>query len=184
MARKPQGPWWRADRGAYFVRINGKQIRLDADHGKALARFQQLISRPSGPLSVSKLVLSYLDGVQVAPLTLRTYRQRLHSFASVCGEMAAADVRPLHVTAWLQALGVGPSTQVISRRIVKICWQWATDQGHLESGPPVVDATESATSSMASANESRTHSCNRNVNCPSFTRPVFLRPISLSPLEK
>ena len=135
MARKPQGPWWRADRGAYYVRLDGKQIRLDADHSRTLAKFQALISRPSGPLSVSKLVLSYLDGVNVAPLTLRTYKQRLHSFASVCGEMAATDVRPLHVTAWLQALGVGPSTQVISRRIVKICWQWATDQGHLESNP-------------------------------------------------
>jgi integrase len=133
MARKPSGPWWRADRGAYYVKLNGKQVRLDADHAKAIERFNALIAAPE-VLTVAKLVSLFLADARarIAKATLVTYRCHLGKFAAVAGGLLASDVRPHHVTAWLQTREIHPNTQRTARAAVKIAWNWAEKEGLLE----------------------------------------------------
>jgi integrase len=133
MARKPTGPWWRADRGVYYVTINGRQIRLDADPEIARARFLALTTQER-PLTVGDLVDAWLSAKSpdLSLHTIRLYRHHAGSFAAVAGSLPAADVQPRHVLTWLSSRELGSNTQVIAKRVVKALWSWAVEVGHLE----------------------------------------------------
>ena len=51
------------------------------------------------------------------------------------GGLAASEIQPRHVTAWVAAREIGPNTATIARRITKIAWRWAVMEGHLDSDP-------------------------------------------------
>ncbi len=53
MARSPK-PWWREDRQAWFVTINGSRINLGPDEKEAKRKFHELMAAsPATPKSVS-----------------------------------------------------------------------------------------------------------------------------------
>ena len=39
-------PFWQAARNAWFVQVNGKQVKLSADKDEAFRRYHELMSRP------------------------------------------------------------------------------------------------------------------------------------------
>lgn len=133
MGRKPKGPWYRTSHRAWYAKVGGKQVRLDADPTRAAERFHALTATRE-VRTVAELVAAYLAdrGPRVKPLTLELYRSHAESFARVAGEMPASDVRPLHVTAWIAGRGIGANTATVARRIVKAIWRWALHEGHLD----------------------------------------------------
>jgi integrase len=133
VARKPNGPWYRTSHKAWYAKVRGKQVRLDADHAVAAERFRALTATRE-VRTVADLVAAYLAdrGGRVKPLTLELYRSHAESFARVAGEMAASEVRPLHVTAWIAGRGIGANTATVARRIVKAVWRWGLAEGHME----------------------------------------------------
>ena len=134
MPRKPSGPWYRTSRNAWYATIGGRKVRLDADRDKAVERFRALTETPRAT-TVRGLIDAYLAdrGPRVKPLTLDLYRSHALSFAAVAGSMAASEVRPLHVSAWIAGRSIGLNTATVARRIVKAAWRWGLAEGHLES---------------------------------------------------
>jgi integrase len=133
MGRRSKGPWYRTSHKAWYAKIGGKQVRLDTDPSRAAERFRALTATRE-VRTVADLVAAYLAdrGPRVKPLTLELYRSHAESFVRVAGEMAASEVRPLHVTAWIAGRGIGANTATVARRIVKAVWRWGLAEGHLE----------------------------------------------------
>src|SRR5262245_32761587 len=79
MPRDPK-PWFRKDRDAWFVTINGRRFNLGPDRDTAHKRFHELMltggeDRPVGPISVFRLFDQFLEWskAQRAP---QTYGER------------------------------------------------------------------------------------------------------------
>jgi hypothetical protein len=60
MPRKPK-PWWRKDRGAWFVQINRKRYNLGPDKKAATLRYHQLMAEPQKRTLPSSSVVVIID---------------------------------------------------------------------------------------------------------------------------
>ena len=86
MARRPK-PWWRKERKAWFVTIDGQQHNLGPNRPKAMQRFHTLMARPKQRRTASDAVVAlfdrFLEWTQKhrATDTYEWYRQRLKLFA-------------------------------------------------------------------------------------------------------
>lgn len=151
MPRMPS-PWFRASHNAWYIKLRGRQVPLGVkgreNRAEAMQAFYRLMAAegqvapgPAGPavaLSVAALCdlfLGYLLG-QVAATTHGWYVGHLQSFCEAHGRLAAAEVKPLHVSAWLgKHPGWNPSTRRGAITAVKRCWRWAAEEGHLAADP-------------------------------------------------
>jgi hypothetical protein len=128
MPRRPEGPWWRHSRGQYFATIGGKQWPLGPDLDGARRRYHELMAgaaerarAESGSPSVRWLYNMLMAEVEARrpPATMEWYERHLGSFVERCGGMAAAEVRPHHVAAWLDAHRWGDTTRAGAVAAVK-----------------------------------------------------------------
>ncbi|HTU25838.1 MAG TPA: hypothetical protein VMF30_10595 [Pirellulales bacterium] len=114
MART-QKPWWREDRQAWFVTIEGTRYNLGPDEDAADREYHRLLSLPpearapqtTAPtgLTVADIFDRYLDWVQKhrAPRTYDWYLDHIQSFTDFLtkpAEMPIADLKPYHVVQW------------------------------------------------------------------------------------
>src|SRR5437763_1106566 len=107
MARLPK-PWWRKDRDAWFVTIEGKRINLGPDRGSAFRRFYELMGQPrrrSVPTkSVVAIIDAFLDWAQRhrANGTYEWYRERCQSFCrTITASHTTDQLTPWHVQQWI-----------------------------------------------------------------------------------
>src|SRR5262245_37825093 len=116
MAR-PQKPWYRKQTGWWMVEIDGKQEKLVK--GPKNARHRQLAEeklwevrrlRRAAPQSADARAVDVIDAFLAssrqnnAPDTYRVHRYYCQLFAEHCGQVAARELRPHHVSAWISAM--------------------------------------------------------------------------------
>ena len=90
-------PWFRPQRGVWYVTRDGKQINLGADRASAFQEYARLIAEPrsrevrSG--SLASVVDAFLEWVQRqrSPDTYEWYRYRLERFVRKHPDLQAAD---------------------------------------------------------------------------------------------
>ncbi len=146
--RLPEGPWYRASRDAWYVKVGGRQVRLaqgKANKRAAVEAFHRLMAlgpaglpkkQPITAAHVCDLFLAWSKG-QHDDRTFRWYSAFLNSFCNCdqAGTLPAADVRPYHVTHWLDAhpnWHAGRRNAVIC---VKRAFNWALAEGLLPENP-------------------------------------------------
>jgi site-specific recombinase XerD len=144
MPRRPK-PWFKKSHNAWYVKIGGKQIRLATDEAGAWKAFHRLMADESpAPLAppsrrrVIDLFEAWLGSrTGVAEKTLTLNRHFAQSFvASMPQSARAAEVRPAHVAAWLDANpDWSKTTRSIAVRVVKAAYRWAVFEEWMPRDP-------------------------------------------------
>lgn len=155
MARTPK-PWFREDRNAYFVTINGTRHNLGPDKREADRRFHELMARPEEPTAqppaltthtavgvrtVGEVFEKFLDWCQ-KHRSARTYEWSKNHIQAFCDHlkaarsMPAADLRPFHVVEWVDSKGTwGPNQKRGAIVAVTRPFNWAAKLGYLAASP-------------------------------------------------
>ena len=147
MARTAK-PWFREDRGEYFVTIRGVRHRLGPDKDAAYRRFHELMAAvpvqkavaSADGLSVAALFDKFLDWTQRhrAAATYDWYLKYTQDFVNSLADphMPGVAVRPFHVTEWADGhTGWGDTCRQGAIIGVQRAFNWAVKLGHLDRNP-------------------------------------------------
>src|SRR5688572_5532314 len=108
MPRDPK-PWFRKDRDAWFVTINGRRFNLGPDRDAAHDRFHELMltggedDTSNGPVTVFELFDDFLEWTkaQRAYRTYEWYRGFLEAFSTfLTVDRSALRLKPVDVLRW------------------------------------------------------------------------------------
>lgn len=135
MARKrergrPSEPWWRADRGAWYVWHGGRQVRLAAERRAAMIAWAALLADVDDAADVASppvadSVADYLaQGGAWKPKTVETKRLHLDPFAAAFGARRVATLGVGEVRGWIDAQG-GRSTRWLAALTLRAWLRWA-----------------------------------------------------------
>jgi len=108
MARQPK-PWYRKDRDAWFVTIDGTRHNLGSVKKQAFDRFYDLMREPKiakvTSQSFAVIADSFLDWLTKnrATETFGWYQYRLERFCQTYPDLLAVDIRPYHVQKWVDS---------------------------------------------------------------------------------
>ena len=136
-------PFFRENRGLWYVQLHGSQINLGRDRDEAFRRYHELMARPDEPpRPKGDSALAVLDAflgwcrANKADRTFEWYRDYLESFArSIPRDLAVSELRPFHVQTWLDAnpgWGTGRRGAVIA---VQRAFNWAAKMGMIPANP-------------------------------------------------
>ena len=140
-------PWFRATHGWWYVEIAGKQVKLAkgrANEQAAYDAFYKLMAgggaaKVADPATVHVATVCdlFLDFSQKHHQlhTYRGYKDFLQDFCDSYGTLLAQDVKPLHVTRWLDGhpgWKGGRRNAVIA---IKRTFNWAASEGILTINP-------------------------------------------------
>jgi integrase len=144
MARQAK-PWFRRQTGWWMVCIGGKQIKLAEgweNRDLALKKFHELmLVAAEAPDSRNARVFSVCDEFLVwshrnqSAETYRGYEFYVQGFCDACGYVKVAELRPYHVTRWLDANDWNPTTRYNAQRSVFRVFNWAASEGLLDRNP-------------------------------------------------
>lgn len=165
MARKSK-PWFRNERGKWYVQHRGRQVSLGPDKTEAERRWHALLAlsqvHTAGDRNPFKVVADeWLDWVQRhrKRKPYRTYRIHLETFGKVYGDMPIQDLKPRHVDAvvrehphWSEATVRGFMVTLCT------CLNWAVRQEYIISNPfakklPIPPITSRGRESLISAED-------------------------------
>jgi site-specific recombinase XerD len=145
--RRPE-PWYRTSKGAWFVQFADKQIRLakgpkDETEKAAFDAYYKLMAHrpenlPKGDeIQVAALCDLFLEYSKAnhEPSTFRLLRLYLQGFCEWCGRLLARDVKPFHVTQWLDQHPTWKASRRHAALAVKRAFAWAEQQGILSGSP-------------------------------------------------
>ena len=144
-----QRPWFRTSKNAWFVQIDGKQVLLvkgKKNREAAEVRFHEIMLErarrqpvPADPRKIltreicDRFLVFAEQGIDSR--TFEFYRKYLQSFCDQHGTLRAADLRPFHLTAWLDAHPGWKASRCHATIAVKRCFKWATEEGVCERNP-------------------------------------------------
>jgi integrase len=144
MARTPK-PWFRKQTGWWMVTLGGVKHKLaEGRQNKKAAqtKFLELqLLVPEAPGSSDTRVASICDAFLVwcerhqAAETYRGYSFYIQSFCEACGYLSVADLRPHHVTKWMDSKSWGPTSQFNAVRAAQRVFNWAVEQKLLSQNP-------------------------------------------------
>jgi integrase len=135
-------PFHRANRGLWYVQIDGKQHNLGPDKDEAFRRYHQLMQAPA-PVT-AMLVASVIDGFlewtkqHRAPRTYEWYLDFLQSFIISLPdiELSTDDLKPFHVHRWVDSQKTwGASCKRGAITAVQRAFLWAEKLGHIDKSP-------------------------------------------------
>lgn len=144
--REPK-PYFKASHKCWYVQIGNKQHRLDPDEKTAWQLYRQLMAgnhdsqaAATPAAKVVDHVVEFLDWTEknCAAGTYQWYRKHLDSFAKHVGvKLRTLDLKPLHVSRWLDAHYAQTSDGYKRGAItaVKRCFNWLADQGYIKDNP-------------------------------------------------
>jgi len=152
-------PWFRAAPSAWYVELRGKQVRLGEHPDGApapkktkgswnppasiLEAFYKLMAADPASLpdpdrvltaQVCDLFLGHAERHNQRP-TYLWYRHFLQGFTDLYGRLPARDLKPLHVTRWLDAHPDWDGGRRNAVTAVKRAFNWADEQGVLSPSP-------------------------------------------------
>lgn len=142
---RPNKVWFRKDIGWWMVTLSGKKIRLVAGReNKKLAeqKFHELAAvrrrAPESPTAkVADVIEAFLAWVKVhrSPETVRNYVWYGQLFAEHAGFLLASDLKPIHVTRFVDEHKWKGTTERNARRSVYRVFSWAAEEGVLPRNP-------------------------------------------------
>jgi len=145
--RRPE-PWYRTSKGAWYVQVANKKHRLakgpkEETRKAAFDAFYKLMaSRPENLPRPEKIATALLCDLFLEhsrknhdPETFRLYHYFLQSFCGEQGRTPAAEVKPFHVTHWLDAHPKWKASRRHASLAPKRAFAWADKQGLLSPSP-------------------------------------------------
>jgi integrase len=144
--RTPAKPWYRASKDAWYVEFNGRQIRLAKGHDNEKAAreaFYKLMANGSGrlpdadTLRVVTVCDLFLDHSQKHHIrdTYSWYRGYLQDFCDQHGTLILQDLKPLHVSRWLDSHPGWKGARRCAVIAIKRAFNWAEGEGLLALNP-------------------------------------------------
>ncbi|QEL18345.1 tyrosine-type recombinase/integrase [Limnoglobus roseus] len=142
-------PFFRADRGIWYVQVHGKQHNLGRDEAEARKRWHALMAAPPPSTSdhpedplLATVVDEFLTWTQQhrEARTYTWYLNYLQEFVESLPQAATFTVsrlKPFHVEKWVSAAKErwGASCQHGAIRSVQRCFRWAEKQGYIQLSP-------------------------------------------------
>lgn len=131
-------PWYRRSRGAWFVTLDGQQIKLGEGKRQAFAYYKELLAKPQKRTVRTDSLLAIIDVFlewcheHRAPDTYEWYRYRLERFARRYPDLWTDRLRPYHVQEWLDDMDLSSGSKRNYCRAIKRCMRWAKKQGYVE----------------------------------------------------
>jgi integrase len=142
---RPNKIWFRKDIGCWMVTLGGKRIRLaDGRENKKLAqqKFYELAAeQPKAPEAASARVADVIEAflawtkIHRSEETNRNYLWFGHAFSEHSGYLPVAELKPIHVTRWVDGRGWNQTTQRNARRSIHRAFSWACEEGILARNP-------------------------------------------------
>jgi integrase len=144
--RSPTKPWYRASKDAWYVQLHGRKVRLakGRDNEKAAQQaFYKLMATGSGKLpetdtlrvaTVCDLFLDYSEKHHLAN-TFAWYKQYLQGFCDLYGMLLVQDLKPLHVSKWLDSHPGWKGSRRCAVIAIKRAFNWAEGEGLLTINP-------------------------------------------------
>lgn len=143
---RPRKPWFRKDRDAWFVQHNGKQVLLvrgKANKAEAQAAFHKLmLLEGDAPLRTEELQVAaicdlFLDFSKAhhTPASFESYKHFLQVFCNGYGRFLVKDIKPFHVTRWVDGKKKWKGAKRHAIICVKRAFSWAEQQGLIAANP-------------------------------------------------
>lgn len=136
-------PFWKASHQCWYVKIKGKQTRLDPDEKTAHKIWHQLQGRTrvtGADTLLIELIREFLemDKRENATSTHKWYQSHLESFHKHVGKIKAVDLKPVHVERWVRErypnTTNGSTIHAAMRPIVRVM-NWADGNGLIDKNP-------------------------------------------------
>ncbi len=140
MARTSK-PWYRKDRKAWFVTIEGERHNLGPDRKLAHQQFHELMRRPEKPAVQPSLLVvlgdRFLDWVEKhrSAKTYIWYQSRLQLFTKRYPTLQADCLKPFHIQEWIDSFDLSSGSKRNYARAVTRCMNWCEEQGLIERSP-------------------------------------------------
>jgi integrase len=155
--RRPK-PWYRTSKSAWYVQHNGQQVRLGEHPAGAAppkktksgwnvppaildAFYKLMASDPASVPDAEELITAQVCDLFLAysekhneHTTYLCYKHFLQNFCTLYGRIKAAELKPIHVTRWLDA-NTWKGGQRDAVAAVKRVFNWADQQGLLTPNP-------------------------------------------------
>ena len=134
-------PWYRKDRKAWFVTIQGERHNLGPDRKKAFQTFHDLMRQPQKPIEQPNLLIVLIDRflewaeTNRAPDTYLWYQSRLQLFATRYPNLRADCLKPFHVQQWIDSFRLSSGSKRNYARAITRCMNWCEEQGLIERSP-------------------------------------------------
>ena len=142
---RPNKIWFRKDIGWWMVTIAGRRIRLAqgrANKKDAQQKFHELASQrsqaPESPTArVADVIEAFLAWSKIhrSEETNRNYLWFGQQFSEHSGYLPVAEIKPIHVTRWVDEKGWNQTTQRNARRSIHRVFSWACEEGILLRNP-------------------------------------------------
>ena len=142
---KTPRPWYRSQTDTWYVCRHGKQIPLakgKANRAEAQAAYFRLMAAdaeapPPSLFAAAQVCDLFLDWSQKHNdrRTYDWYCSYLESFCTLWGAVPAADLKPFHVTRWVDEHPSWKSSRRCAITAVKRAFNWAVDEGLLPVNP-------------------------------------------------
>ncbi|HEY2411072.1 MAG TPA: site-specific integrase [Pirellulaceae bacterium] len=139
MARNPK-PWWRKERNAWFVTINGTRHNLGADKKEAKDRFHELMANKA-VIAPSDTVWAVLDAFlewteKHRPASYEWYRAALQRFKDGVPNCRIVDLNAATVETWLGSHDEwGPTYKAGMVTAIRRAFNWANKKAGLTVNP-------------------------------------------------
>ena len=134
-------PWYRKERKAWFVTIQGERHNLGPDRKQAFQKFHELMRQPAKPVEQPDLLIvlidRFLEWVETnrAPDTYLWYQSRLQLFATRYPDLRADCLKPFHVQQWIDSFRLSSGSKRNYARAITRCMNWCEEQGLIERSP-------------------------------------------------
>jgi len=142
---RPNKIWFRKDVGWWMVTLSGEKIRLaqgKESRKAAEQKFHELMaSRSQAPESptarVADVIEAFLAWTKVhrSSETNRNYISYGQGFSEHSGYMPTSELKPIHVTRWVDENGWTQTTERNARRSIYRAFSWACEEGILTRNP-------------------------------------------------
>jgi hypothetical protein len=138
MARRPK-PWYREERGEWFVTFRGVQHRLGADKTEAYRRFHELMAKPEQTIvsgTVAEVLEHFMDWTEKnRPKSYTWYKKRIDHFYPKVRDLRTSDLRPLHVQQVLDKHDWSDAYKAGCVTAMKRVFNWGLEQGYIGLNP-------------------------------------------------
>jgi integrase len=145
--RRPE-PWYRASKGAWYVQFGDKQVRLskgpkdETEEAAFDAYYKLMAQQPENMPKGEELLVALICDLFLEhsksnhePATYALYQHFLQSFCKPYGRSAVQDLKPFHVTRWLDQHPKWKASRRHAALAVKRAFAWADKQGLLSPSP-------------------------------------------------
>jgi integrase len=142
---RPNKIWFRKDIGWWMVTVGGKRLRLAEgreNKKQAQQKFHELAAeRPQKPEGTTARVADIIEAflawtrIHLSENTNRNYLWYGQTFSERSGYLPVIELKPIHLTRWLDEKGWNQTTQRNARRSIHRAFAWACEEGILSRNP-------------------------------------------------